>query len=659
MRYRLLGDLSVVGPDGVLLSAAPRVRVVLATLLLDADQVLHLDRLVDAVWGETPPSTARGQIQICVSALRRSLVAAGIDDAIVTRQSGYLLRVPDGELDLREFDGLVSGGRAARAQGRLADAAGRYRQALALWRGTPFDGMNSRLLLAAAASLSEQHLALREEHLDVQLRLGNHHDLIGELKRLVGEHPVREGLWAQLMTALYRDGRQAEALAVYRQARQIFVAELGLEPGPQLRRLEHAILNGDTQLDEPAWASATAPAPEPAAARPRVRLPRLLPADTGDLVLDDPAVIGQLRHMLGGAAAATATAVPTVVVSGAGGTGKTTLAVHAAHRCVADFPDGQLYITLHGLDPHPVSAGPALQRFLRALGVPDWAIPDGVEERAEMYRDRLAGRRVLVVLDDAGHEDQIIPLLPGGATSAVLVTSRRRLTRLPDAHQVEVDVFEPLRALALLARVAGADRVGAEPIAARALVRLCGGLPLALRIAAARLAARPHWSLADLVARLVDERYRLDELSHGGLDVRQTIATAYEGMADVSRRLFRRLSLVEGGDFDGGVCRPLLGVGSREAQDALAGLVDAYLVNVVRTDGRSARFRFHELVRLYARERLAAEEPPQRRLAASDRVGAWYRQERRSLVVAVPQVAGSALAAARGDGAVAWPAGEG
>ncbi len=602
MQYRILGPLEVVGRGGGVRLAAPRQRIVLAMLLLAANRVVMVERLVEAVWDETPPPTARVQVQICVSALRRSLANAGITDAIVTQPEGYLLRVAEGELDLQVFDRLVADGRAAVADQKLTEADEAFGQALAIWRGPPLAEVPSRVVQAAVVSLTERRLALLEESIEVGLQLGQHHELIGELLQLTGEYPLRERLVAHLMTALYRDGRQAEALDSYRQTRDVFVAELGLEPGRDLRRLEQAILTESIELETPLGVPTEQGAEVYA-------VPRLLPADIADFT-GRGEVLVQVRQIL----ARTAEPVESpsamiVAITGMAGTGKTTTAVHVAHELASEYVDGQLYVTLRGVEPRPVSPLRVLERFLRALGVSGSAIPEGLEERAEIYRDRLAGRRLLVILDDVAAEDQIVPLIPGGAECAVIVTSRMRLTRLPGAHHIHLDMLDMPDAIDVLSRIAGAERMRAEPAQVRALVTLCGGLPLALRIAAARLAARPHWTVRRLVDRLTDEHRRLDELVHGGVGIRTSISVTYEGLSARAQWLFRRLAIVEAPDFAAWVAMPLLDIGLAEAEDLLDSLVAVRLIDAERLGDDGARYRFHDLVRVYAREQLANADP--------------------------------------------------
>ncbi|WP_216592277.1 ATP-binding protein [Verrucosispora sioxanthis] len=337
--------------------------------------------------------------------------------------------------------------------------------------------------------------------------------------------------------------------------------------------------------------------------------PSLLPTDIADFT-GRTEQVQEIQERLAEAAENPAQlAVPIVVVAGKPGIGKTSLCVHVAHRLTWRYPDGQLFADLHGGTSRQASPTQVLERFLRGLGVPGNAIPDELEERAEMYRDLLADRRILVVLDNAGSETQLLPLLPGNPSSAVLVTSRRRLAGLPGAVHIEVDVFDSVQSIALLSRIAGGDRVQAEADAAAELAELCGQLPLALRIAGARLSARPHWTVEQLASRLENESRRLDELKHGALGIRVSISLTYDNLADEARRLFRRLALLDFPAFGGWVSAALLDQPLADAQDLLDELVDAQLVEITGTEGGPrAQYRLHDLIRVFARERLAAEE---------------------------------------------------
>ncbi|MFY1690313.1 BTAD domain-containing putative transcriptional regulator [Plantactinospora sp. WMMB782] len=597
---------------------ASRQQTVLAMLLLEANQVVPVGRLIDAVWEDAPPATAKGQIQICISTIRRALGQAGLGDRIVTSPAGYLIRVADGELDLRAFNDLLAEGRAAVREHRLEAAASAFRRALSLHQGEPLAGVEGRLVRAAAARLAERRLVAAEEYLELELRLGRHRELVDELMALVTEYPLRERLWHQLMTALYRSGRQADALAAYQSARQASVDDLGLEPSESLRSLERAILTGNA---DPALTADVAPAEVEETLIPAPRMtPAAVPDFTGHRELVDE-LCDFLRRP---ATRADSDAVPVVTITGRGGVGKTTLAVHLAHALAGDFPDGQLFVQLGGGRGNGDGLAQILDRFLRALNIPGSAVPEGLEARAATFRSRVAGSRVLVVLDDAVDERQVRALLPGAPTCGVIVTSRRRLAGIPGSRLVEVGVLDERHAVELLARMVGEERVAAEPAEAQRLVQLCGRLPLALRIAAARLIARPHWTVSQLTSRLADENRRLDELAHGGLDVRTSITFSYEALDHDAQCLLRRLGLLDAQDFQGWVAAPLLGVELTTATDALDILVDARLVDVVGGSGAATRYRLHDLVRVYARERLGADEEVGERLDALNRfLGAW------------------------------------
>jgi DNA-binding SARP family transcriptional activator len=603
VEFRILGPLEVTAGSERLDLGGARQQIVLATLLLGAGKVVSVDRLLEAVYGEDLPPTARTQAQMSVSSLRRLFAAHGDETAISSRAQGYVLQVGGGWLDSGRFTELVAAAGVARESGHLDQAVAGLRDALRLWRGPALEGIYSQLIRAAASRLDEERIAAIETRLALELDLGRHHELAGELAELVGEFPLREGLRGQLMLALYRCGRTAEALAAYRQARQTMIKELGIEPGERLQQLERAILNSDPVL-----------APEAGPVTiflPGRLVPRLLPAGIADFT-GRTGEIGQIRcRLMHAAGEEHRIAVPVVVIAGKGGVGKTSIAVRASHEMAGHFADGQLFADLHGGTSRPVSAAEVLERFLRALGVPGAQVPDGLDERAEMYRNLVAGRKILVVLDDAAGEGQVSPLLPGGGAAAVMITSRSRLAGLAGAVRIEVDGLDAGGSVDLLARIIGAERVAAQPEAAAAVAQLCGHLPLALRIAGARLSARPHWGIQQLAERLADETRRLDELTHADMGIRASISLSYEGVGEQARRLFRRLALWEAPTFPGWLGAALLGQPLASAGDLLDELIAAQLVEVTGAEaGPHARYRFHDLIHVFARERLAAEEPP-------------------------------------------------
>ncbi|HEV2777841.1 MAG TPA: BTAD domain-containing putative transcriptional regulator [Actinophytocola sp.] len=614
VRFKILGPIEVTCDDVAVRIPPGRQPIILGALLLEPNRVVSIDRLIDVVWDDAPPATARSQVQICVSGLRHAFAGLGVEQPIVTKSPGYLLRVADGQLDSQVFTRLVAEAAAVERQGQREEAVDLLRRALALWRGPALGGEAGSVLRSAAVRLEEAKLSALETCIDLELKLGRHQALIGELGSLVAEHPLRERLRGQLMIALYRAGRPAEALEVYRAGWRIMVDELGLEPGEELRGLEAAILAEDPAL-QPEVREPAAPEVRPAAG------PHQLPADIVDFTGRESLIEQAEAALLDGDSAA----VRVVVIAGKAGIGKTSLAVHVAHR-VAErrFPDGQLYCDLAGSHRNPVSPADALGRFLRALGVPGSAVPDGLDERAEMYRSLLSGRQLLVVLDDVAAVRQVTPLLPGSGSCAVILTSRMRLTELPGARVLDVDLLPPQRALELLGKVIGPQRVAGESTAATALVRMVGGLPLALRIVAARLAARPHWSLASMVGRLADERRRLDELAHGDLMVRASLLLTYEGLEPTAARLFRLLSALNLATIPSWVAAALLDEDPMEAAGLLERLVDMQMLDVagVDLDGQP-RYGFHAIIRLFAREQLSRADQQDRRDAVRRVLGAW------------------------------------
>ncbi|WP_433256949.1 AfsR/SARP family transcriptional regulator [Streptosporangium sp. CA-135522] len=618
MDFRVLGPLEVAAGDQRLDLGGIRQQTVLAVLLLDANRAVTTGRLMEAIYGDEPPTTSRAQVQICISALRRLFAAHGNADVIATQSQGYALQADSSQIDSHRFENLVLQARRAREGRDLDQAIQHYRKALALWRGPALDGIESRLVQSAASRLAEHRITANEDCVQLELDLGRHHELVGELTELMEEHPLRERLRGQLMLALYRSGRQAEALQVYRLARQTMIDELGIEPNERLQQLEYAILTSDESLDLPAQ-PVIAVAEEPSARVPSV--PGMLPTAIADFTGRTKQIDDIRQRLTLASGDRSRLAVPIIAIVGKAGIGKTTVAVHAAHSVADHFPDGQLYADLHGGVSRPTSPMQVLERFLRVLGVPGTALPDGLEERAEMYRALLADRKMLIVLDDAGNESQVLPLLPGNPASAVIITSRSRLAGLAGAIHIDVDVFDSSQSMDLLSRIAGVERVQSEAESAAALAELCGQLPLALRIAGARLLARPHWSIEQLVGRLEDETRRLDELKHGDMGIRASISLTYDSAGEDAQRLFRRLAILDSQLFSAWISAALLDMPFADAQDLLDDLADAQLVETTGVGrGVHTQYRFHDLIRVFARERLAAEETAAERSAALARV---------------------------------------
>ncbi len=607
MDFEVLGPLRVRDGGQPARLSAPMHRTLLGVLLTRPNTPVPVDVLVDALWaGQRDPRAAK-KLQLHVHRLRGIL---GDPTRIRFEHGGYTLQVHPGELDAERFESALT--RCADTA-EPARAVATLRTALGLWRGEPFSDVTDQALLRAEADrLTERRLAGLAQLYAAELACGHANAIIPELVQLAARHPMRERLQGLLMTALYQAGRQAEALEVYHRTRGTLVDQLGLEPGNELKRLEHAILTGDPVLET----TPTLESPTMAAITPAQ-----LPADITDFT-GRKAQLATIQHL---AAAADRCGAPLVAITGKAGVGKTTFAVHAAHRIRVHYPDGQLFVNLRGAQGHPLAPADVLARFLRSLGVDRTAIPDDVEERAALYRSRLADRRLLIVLDNAACEAQLRPLLPGTPGCTVLVTSRARMAGLNGTRLVDLDILEPDQAVDLLARVAGPLRVAAEPAAAREIVRLCGFLPLAVRIAGARLGARPHWRLGRLEADLADEHHRLDRLRLGDLEVRASLALSYHSLDATARRAFRRLAMLEIRDFAPWVTAALLDIPQTTAEELVDTLVDMQLLDVAGRDATGAlRYRFHDLLRAYARELVAAEEPETDRRAALDRAfGGW------------------------------------
>jgi tetratricopeptide (TPR) repeat protein len=536
--------------------------------------------------------------------------------AIPRRAEGYLLEVPSERVDVRRFGALVARAREAIRTGEDQAACGMLASALALCSGPPLADLSGGWVERVRAGLDGECLTAATERIDARLRLGRHAEVLGELAALTAAHPLDEHLIGQLMLALYRCGRQADALEVYRATWRLLHDELGIQPGPELERLHQAILVGEPALTPPA-----APLRMPGRTPSTIDAPRQLPPDIDDFTGREAAT-AQVQQLL---EREQSTAIIISAIAGKAGVGKTALAVHVAHRLRPRFSDGQLYVDLRGAEAQALDPADVLAGFLRALGVEGAAIGEGLEERVRQFRARLADRRVLVVLDNAASEAQLRPLLPTSPGCAARVTNRVSLGGLEAAHPLTLEVLEPEEAVALLAKLAGPGRVAAEPQAAQAIVRLCGWLPLAVRIAGARLASRPQWRLALLAERLADERRRLDELKAGDLEVRASVALSYQGRGQQERRLFRLLGLLDAPSVPAWVAATLLEVELAEAERLMEGLVDAQLVEAAGQDqAGQLRYRLHDLLRVYARERLQLEEPTAAQRASLERLLQTY-----------------------------------
>lgn len=590
MRFGILGPPEMWRDERPISVGGPQQRALLTALLVNANRVVSAERLITYLWGDRPPVAARSLLQGCVAQLRRACRVADPDrQRLVTRAPGYLLEVAPGELDLDRFQALVASASGA-SPARAAEILG---AALALWRGPALDGVEGEAARTDAAHLEEQRLAVVEQRLEAELRLGRYPALITELDAYVRAHPLRERFWAMLMLAQYGADRQADALATFQRLRQTLIDQLGVPPSRSLRGLQATILAGGDALAP--YRSTPDEGPKPA------QLPPAVSVFTGR---------DEQMSVLGKLLAGTDETTVVGLISGTAGIGKTALAVHWAHRVRDQFPDGQLYVNLQGLRPIDALVG-----FLQAFGTPTEQIPTDQEQATARHRSVVAGRRILMVLDNADSADQVRPLLPGGAGCLVLVTSRDRLGGLvarDGAWPITLDPLAHGDAVTLLGRVLGPERAAAEPEQIVELARLCGHLPLALRIAAANLACQPDRRIADeVIALSADDRLTALEVDgdrHNA--VRAAFDRSYVALDPAERTLFRRLGLVPGPDV------------SVEAVAALGGELPALdrliRANLVQPTG-SDRYAMHDLLRLYAREQADGADAD-----ATARLYDWY-----------------------------------
>ncbi|MER7585336.1 BTAD domain-containing putative transcriptional regulator [Kitasatospora sp. NPDC097691] len=657
LRFGVLGSMRAHRGSTPLAVGTPQQQAMLAVLLLSPNGSATITCLIEGLWGESPPDAAVTTVRTYAWRWRRLMepdrsVAPVV---LVSAGDGYRLVVPPNALDLWQAEELAARAAEARSFERWEEADSLLLQALSLWRGDPLARLPGPFAQRQRARLTELRLTLIEQRLDLALRLGRHALAVPDLTAFVSENPLRESAHGLLMQALFAGGRQAEALQVYQRIRQRLIVDQGLDPGPELTELHRRVLAGDPRLlaparedgppgppgllasgparpapDRPPAAEPTEPAEaEPAEAGPAgpderpsrraavpdhgsrapLPTPAQLPADTTDLV-GRTAVVGRMCEVLTGAGRG---APAVLAVAGMGGVGKSVLAVHVAHRTRRWFPDGQLHADLRGVDQEPADPSIVLAEFLIALGNPAEAVPDGLEARAALYRSSLDGRRVLVLLDNARDAAQLRHLLPGSAGCAVIATSRPRLFGLPTDAEVDLDVFTPVEALELLGRLVGPERLNRGHEAALDLVTACGFLPLAVRILATRLASRRSWSLESLTRRLADERRRIAELRVGDLAVEAVFELGYRQLTPAQARAFRLVALADGPDVGVAAAAVLLDADEPETEELLESLVDAAMLQ----SPAAGRYRYHDLLRVFARQRARCELPGEAAAARS------------------------------------------
>ncbi|UQA37545.1 winged helix-turn-helix domain-containing protein [Streptomyces sp. HNA39] len=612
MNFLLLGPLSVRLNAREVHVSAPRQRVVMAALLLNANRVISVDRITEYVWDGAPPPSAAATVRTYVMRLRQSL-GEHASARILTRAPGYLLELGEHESDLGQFAAHRRRAAELAERGDLEGSSAALAEALALWREEPLADIPSRTLRDVEGRyLQELRLQTMELRFDAELALLRHAEIVPELVRLVREHPLREALVGKLMLALFRSGRQSEALDLYRRTRVLLVEQLGAEPGADLREVHRHILSAHDRPRTPDPQERPAPAPEtaaaPAAATVRERSwpdPAQLPSVPLPLSARSDA-LARVRHFLT-TGTMPAGMVATAVVTGRGGVGKSALALHAAHTMRGSSVHGQLYADLGGAE-RPLTAREVLPRFLADLGVPRDEIPGEESERESLYRSLTAGRRLLVVLDNASGAAQVRPLIPGSGGSRLLVTSRRRLADLEGARTLLLGPLDEAGSLELLGSIVGTARVGGEPRAARTVVTVCAGLPLAIRIAGTRLLERPHWSIGHLARRLTEAPRLLDELCAGDTGVRPCLDAEVAGLRRSApggidpAEVLAALGAAGASSVSGGEVAVMVGCPEAQAEEALDSLVVANLLGAPA----GGRYRLDALLRAYARERAQA-----------------------------------------------------
>ncbi|HEX6528011.1 MAG TPA: tetratricopeptide repeat protein [Streptosporangiaceae bacterium] len=609
MDFRILGPVELQVNGQPYSFGSPKERCVLAVLLYDLGQPVATETLIDRVWGENLPESPRASLYSYLSRLRKGLKqVGGSDHASLRWRSGYytLDASPDA-VDLCRFRALRAQARAIGDSGDDEHAAELLRDAEKLWRGIPLAGLSGAWAERVRAGLEEERLAVTLDRIKVELRLGQHADLVGEISDLVAQHPFNETLVEHLMFALYQCGRQADALEAYRRTHRRFSEELGSEPRSRLRALHHRILNEDPALVVEPMASTTAASV----------LPNSLPRDNPDFT----GRVGELNKLFGLIDSKSAQSTVTVVaISGMAGVGKSAFATHAAHLLSSRYPH-VYYLGLHAHDPieEPVDPASGLGILLRTLGVPPERIPSTCEERATLWRTQLANRRALIVLDDASDAEQIRPLLPGTAGCLVLVTCRRRMLELSGTFWLPLDVLRSDDAASLFTHVVGVDRA-LDIGAIGQVVRLCDYLPLAIHLAGSRFRNHPSWTISDLAARLM--RSRLSEFRAEDRGVAASLDLSYRYLTSGQQRLLRQLALHPGAEFSVYAAAAAVGGDGSLAGTELA--LDALLDHHLLEEPEPGRFRFHDLIREYAWHRAYIDDQESERRHTLHRIFDYY-----------------------------------
>ncbi len=616
MKYGVLGSFDVTLGTCNITPTAPRLRQILALLVVQSGRTVTLAELVDEMWGDAPPISAQSTLQTYIYKLRKSLEASGLESAEVlrTRPNGYALQVPDDCIDLRLFDRAVAEGR--RVLPEAPDKALEHlKEGLDLWRGPALTDVSTGEVLAAhTARLHADHLSALELKIEADLKLGNHRTVIPELTSLSTAHPLHEGFHSLLMHALHCSGRRSEALQVYNRLRRDLVEELGLEPSPLLQRAQQAILSGEPQLD--AGSSLEAPVQQPRAAialrrGPTVVRPAQLPPDPGPLVGR-----GSLMESAVRVAERVETAeenVAVLLLNGMPGVGKSALAARIAHAVRDRFSGGQLYADLRGSRSRPTSPDDALTGFLHAAGIPE-PYPQSLDEKSSLFRSWAVERDILLLLDDALTHSQVDPLLLGGMHSFTIITSRVNLYNLPNAVTFEINSLSPAESFQLLAKTVGRKRAERERESLELIAEMCGHLPLALRCAGARLAALHDVPIGRFAEQMYRDNRRLDQLQGADVSIRDRYLSTYDRLGSRERAVLRLLTLLRQREFTTATLIGLLGCTEAVAESALSNLVEHHFLRTVPSSSGETVYSFHELSRAFCRERMESElsAPPAR-----------------------------------------------
>jgi DNA-binding SARP family transcriptional activator len=611
MRFRILGPVEVLTSQGWRTIGAAKWRGLLAILLVAPGQVVSTDQIVAELWPDEPPAGARKLVNLYVLRLRR-LIDDPSGEILATRPAGYMLDLGPDDLDATRFERQLAAAHEAVGRHQAGLAGTLAGAALGLWRGPALNDVTAPSAMLEAQRLQEARISALVLRVEADLAGGRHAKVISELRDLVGRHPLHEQFWGQLIRALRGAAREAEALQAYEQARHVIAEELGSDPGRELRTLHQAMLTG---RNFPGSAPSSGAEPVKVSVLPV----RQLPPDVADFTGREDQVAELVRQL---SPVSGQTFVPVAVICGLPGVGKTSLALHVAHRLRRQFPDGQFYVQMDGTSERPGKPGDLLGEMLRAIGVQPADIPVGANERSAALRSALAGRRVLVIADDAADASQITPLIPGDTNCAVIVTGRTILATIPGAYLLRLDPLAPGEAMEMLARIVGRDRVAAEPSASQELIAACACLPLAVRIVAARLAARRSWPVAQLTAMITDKRTRLSALTTTGLAARASFALSYEALPEPGRRAFRLISLLGPSDFAEWPIASLLNVG--DAHEITELLADKCMLTPLGIDGTGEpRYHLHDLLRDYASEKLAGQAGDDGRDALERVIKSW------------------------------------